>query len=160
MGDAFGLENALWFAKNTKDAHEEPTFKRSRSHNYVAAEVEAVRNAVGATEIANFAKHEITGPSSRKFLDHIMAGRIPKPGRIALTPMLTPKGKLYGDLTVACFNEERFMIYGSGAAQEMHRRWFEKFLPKEGVNYKNRSDDLHGIAISGPNSRKLLSRIC
>ena len=119
-----------------------------------------MRNAVGVTEIANFAKHEITGPSSRKFLDHIMAGRIPKPGRIALTPMLTPKGKLYGDLTVACFNEERFMIYGSGAAQEMHRRWFEKFLPKEGVNYKNRSDDLHGIAISGPNSRKLLSRIC
>jgi dimethylglycine dehydrogenase len=160
MGDAFGLENALWFAKNTKDAHEEPTFKRSRSHNYVAAEVEAVRNAVGATEIANFAKHEITGTSSRKFLDYIMAGRIPKPGRIALTPMLTPKGKLYGDLTVACFSEERFMIYGSGAAQEMHRRWFEKFLPKEGVNYKNRSDDLHGIAISGPNSRKLLSRIC
>jgi dimethylglycine dehydrogenase len=30
----------------------------------------------------------------------------------------------------------------------------------EGVSYKNRSDDLHGIAISGPNSRKLLSRIC
>ena len=89
-----------------------------------------------------------------------MAGRIPKPGRIALTPMLTPKGKLYGDLTVACFSEERFMIYGSGAAQEMHRRWFEKFLPKEEVNYKNLSDDLHGIAISGPNSRKLLSRIC
>ena len=115
---------------------------------------------MGATEIANFAKHEITGVSSRKFLDHIMAGRIPKPGRIALTPMLTPKGKLYGDLTVACFNEEKFMIFGSGAAQEMHRRWFEKFLPKEGVIYKNRSDDFHGIAISGPNSRKLLSRIC
>ena len=160
MGDAFGLESALWFAKNPRDAHEEPTFKRSRSHNYVAGEVEAVRNAVGATEIANFAKHEITGTGSRKFLDHIMAGRIPKPGRIALTPMLTPKGKLYGDLTVACFNEEKFMIFGSGAAQEMHRRWFEKFLPKEGVNYKNRSDDFHGIAISGPNSRKLLSRIC
>ncbi len=160
MGDSFGLETALWFAKNPKDAHEEPTFKRSRCHNYVADEVKAVRTSVGVTEIANFAKHEITGASSRKFLDHIMAGRIPKPGRIALTPMLTPKGKLYGDLTVACFNEERFMIYGSGTAQEMHRRWFEKFLPKEGVNYKNRSDDLHGIAISGPNSRKLLSRIC
>ena len=42
----------------------------------------------------------------------------------------------------------------------MHRRWFEKFLPKESVIYKNRSDDFHGIAISGPNSRKLLSRIC
>ena len=160
MGDSFGLENALWFAKNPKDAHEEPTFKRSRCHNYVAEEVKAVRNSVGAIEIANFAKHEFTGKAARKFLDYILAGRIPKPGRIILTPMLTPKGKLYGDLTIACLNEEKFIIFGSGLAQEMHRRWFEKFLPKEGVKYKNRSDDFHGIAISGPNSRKLLSKIC
>ena len=85
---------------------------------------------------------------------------IPKPGRIVLTPMLTHKGKLYGDLTVACLNENKFMLFGSGAAQEMHRRWFEKFLPENGVTYKNRSDDFHGIAISGPNSRNLLSKIC
>ena len=160
MGDSFGLETALWFAKNPKDAHEEPTFKRSRCHNYVAEEVKAVRTSVGATEIANFAKHEFTGKGARKFLDYILAGRIPKPGRIVLTPMLTPKGKLYGDLTVACLNEEKFMIFGSGVAQEMHRRWFERFLPKNDVNYINRSDDFHGIAISGPNSRKLLSKIC
>jgi len=160
MGDSFGLETALWFAKNPEDAHEDPTFKRSRSHDYVAEEVKAVRSSVGATEIANFAKHEFTGKGARKFLDYLLAGRIPKPGRIILTPMLTPKGKLYGDLTVACLNEERFIIFGSGAAQEMHRRWFEKFLPKNDVNYKNRSDDFHGIAISGPNSRKLLSKIC
>ena len=66
--------------------------------------------------------------------------------------MLTPKGKLYGDLTVACLNEEKFMLFGSGAAQEMHRRWFEKFLPKNGVVYKNRSDEYHGIAISKQDS--------
>ena len=68
---------------------------------------------------------------ARKFLDYLLAGKIPKPGRIVLTPMLTPKGKLYGDLTIACLGEERFMLFGSGAAQEMHRRWFEKFLPKD-----------------------------
>jgi dimethylglycine dehydrogenase len=73
--------------------------------------------------------------------------------------MLTKKGKLYGDLTVACLNEERFMIFGSGAVQEMHRRWFESHLPDIGVIYKNRSDDYHGLAISGPNSRKLMSKI-
>lgn len=160
MGDGFGLEHALWFANDPNDAHEDPTFRRSRSHSYVSAEVEAVRNAVGATEIANFAKHEITGFGSRKFLNYILAGTLPKIGRMTLTPMLTPKGKLYGDLTVACMNEEKFILYGSGAAQEMHRRWFESFLPQEGVNYKNRSDDFHGIAISGPKSRELLSRVC
>jgi len=74
--------------------------------------------------------------------------------------MLTKKGKLYGDLTVACLDEEKFMIFGSGAVQEMHRRWFEFFLPDNGVVYKNRSDDYHGLAISGPNSRELMSKIC
>lgn len=159
MGDSFGLEHVLWFANGPDDAHEEPTFKRSRAHDYVAAEVKAVREAVGAVEIANFAKHEFRGPGARAFLDRILAGRLPKPGRVALTPMLTPKGKLYGDLTVACLDDDVFMLFGSGAAQEMHRRWFESHLPVTGVSYRNRSDELHGIAIAGPRSRELLSRI-
>ena len=159
MGDSFGLEHALWFADGPDDAYEEPTFRRNRSHDYVAREVEAVRTNVGAIEIANFSKHEIKGPDGRAFLDNLLAGRVPKPGRLALTPMLTPKGKLYGDLTVACLSEEHFMLFGSGGAQEMHRRWIESKLPDTGVTYRNRSDELHGWALSGPKSRDLLSRI-
>ncbi len=160
MDQAFGLEHALWFADGPEDAHEEPSFRRSRAHAYVGREVKAVREAVGCIEIANFAKHQVTGPGARSFLDRILAGRLPKPGRLALTPMLTPKGRLYGDLTVACLGPEDFLILGSGAMQEAHRRWFEAALPAEGVTYRNRSDDFHGIAISGPRSRDLLARLC
>ena len=159
MGDSFGLESVLWFANNPKDAYEEPTIKRSRSHDYVSKEVKNVRENVGVTEIANFSKHEFQGPDARKFLDYILAGRIPKPGRICLNPMLTPKGKLYGDLTVACLNENKFMIFGSGAVQEMHRRWFESHLKNLNAVYKNRSDDFHGLALSGPKSRDLLQKL-
>ena len=159
MGDSFGLEHALWFADGPQDAHEEPTFRRSRAHDYVAAEIDAVRSAVGAIEIANFAKHEFKGPDARACLDRLLAGRVPKPGRISLTPMLTSAGKLYGDLTVACLDDETFMLFGSGAAQEMHRRWFETHLPADGVRYRNLSDSLHGWALSGPKSRKLLARL-
>ena len=158
-GTAFGLENVLWFADGPEDAHEDPTFRRSRAHDYVAREVEAVRNAVGAVEVANFAKHEFKGPGARAFLDYVLAGRIPKPGRLTLTPMLTPKGKLYGDLTVACLADDHFVLFGSGAMQQAHRRWFDARLPETGVTYRNRTDELHGIAISGPNSRDLLARI-
>jgi len=159
MGDSFGLESVLWFANNPKDAYEEPTIKRSRSHEYVSREVKNVRENVGVIEIANFSKHEFQGPDARKFLDYVLAGRIPKPGRISLNPMLTPKGKLYGDLTVACLNENRFIIFGSGAVQEMHRRWFENHLKDFNVVYKNRSDDFHGLALSGPKSRNLLQKL-
>ena len=158
MDQSFGLENALWFADGPSDAHEDPTFERNRSHDYVAREVKAVREAVGGIEIANFAKHEFQGAGARAYLDRVLAGHIPKPGRLTLTPMLTPKGKLYGDLTVACLAEDRFMLFGSGAMQDAHRRWFEKDLPAD-VRYANVSDDWHGIALSGPQSRALLARI-
>jgi dimethylglycine dehydrogenase len=159
MGDIFGLESVLWFANNPKDAYEEPTIKRSRSHEYVSKEVKNVRENVGLIEIANFSKHEFQGIDSRKFLNYVLAGRIPKPGRISLNPMLTHKGKLYGDLTVACINENEFIVFGSGAVQEMHRRWFENYTKDFDVNYRNRSDDFHGFSLSGPKSRDLLQKL-
>ena len=73
--------------------------------------------------------------------------------------MLSYRGKLYGDLTVACFDENDFMVFGSGAAQEMHRRWFESHINKFNLSYNNRSDEFHGLSIAGPRSRELLQKI-
>ncbi|MEC8275845.1 MAG: FAD-dependent oxidoreductase, partial [Pseudomonadota bacterium] len=129
MGQSFGLEHALWFADSPEDAWEDPTFERNRSHDYVARECDAVRNGVGGIELANFAKHSITGPGARDWLNRTMAGHIPKPGRLTLTPMLTEKGRLYGDLTVACLGDEDFMLFGSGAMQDAHSRFFARTLP-------------------------------
>ena len=156
---AFGLEHALWFADGPDDAFEDPTFRRSRAHHYVAREVDAVRTKVGAIEIANFAKHEFRGPGARSMLDRLLAGRVPGPGRLTLTPMLTARGRLGGDLTVACLAEDRFVVIGSGVMQNAHRRWFEAALPETGVAYRNLSADLHGIALSGPSSRELLAAL-
>ena len=158
--DTFGLENVLWFADSPEDAYEDPTFQRSRSHDYVAKEVKAVRENLGASEVASFANHKFTGSGARAFLDRILAGHMPKHGRVNLSPMLLESGKLNGDLTVACIDDETYFLFGSSVAQNMHLRWFKKHL--EGVNdviYKNMTDDFHGIAISGPNSRELLSKL-
>jgi dimethylglycine dehydrogenase len=51
------------------------------------------------------------------------------------------------------------MIFGSGAAQEMHRRWFDSQLDGYDLSYANESRRHHGIGLSGPNARELLSRI-
>ncbi|MEY8243671.1 MAG: aminomethyltransferase family protein, partial [Gammaproteobacteria bacterium] len=150
----------LWFADSPEDAYEDPTFHRSRSHDYVAQEVKAVRENLGASEVASFANHKFTGSGARAFLDRILAGHMPERGRVNLSPMLLESGKLNGDLTVACIDDETYYLFGSSVAQNMHLRWFEKHL--EGVDdviYKNMTDDFHGIAISGPNSRELLSRL-
>ena len=158
MGQSFGLENALWFADGPEDAWEDPTFERNRSHDYVARECAAVRHDVGGIELANFAKHSITGPGARDWLNRTMAGHIPQPGRLTLTPMLTEKGRLYGDLTVACLGEEEFMLFGSGAMQDAHSRFFAQTLP-DSVRHENQTGGWHGIGLAGPQSRALLQRI-
>jgi dimethylglycine dehydrogenase len=159
FGVNFGLEHALWFAESEREAIEKPTFRRSNAFEHIAEEVRAVREDVGVTEIGNYAKHEIYGPGAAEFLDRLFANRLPRVGRLVLSPILTPKGKLYGDLTIGRLADDRFFIFGSGSAQNMHRRWFEQHLPATGVLYRNRTDQLHGLSIAGPKSRELLARL-
>jgi dimethylglycine dehydrogenase len=101
FGAAFGLEHALWFAPEGAEPHEVPTFRRSNAHEPVGRECRAVRAGVGILEIANYGKHEVTGSGAAAWLDRVLAGRLPDRGRITLSPMLSPKGRLMGDLTVA-----------------------------------------------------------
>ncbi|MGH6719299.1 MAG: GcvT family protein [Alphaproteobacteria bacterium] len=159
FGTSFGLEHALWFARDGDPAKETPTFRRSNAFPRVAEECRAVRDNLGVLEIANFAKYEITGSGAEAYLDRLLAGRIPRPGRLVLTPMLSPKGRLFGDLTVGRLAEDRFWIFGSGAAQSVHTRWFLRHLPPTGVAVHNRGMAYHGFAIAGPRARDLLGRL-
>ncbi|MGI9297231.1 MAG: GcvT family protein [Gammaproteobacteria bacterium] len=156
FGSSFGLEHALWFSPEGKiDA---PTFLRPESFPHVAEEARAVRDAVGWIEIANFAKHEIRGEGAEEFLNYILARRMPEIGRMRLAPMLSANGRLIGDLSVAKIGDEKFILFGSGAAQLAHFRHFSAHRP-DGVQITNRTPELHGIAIAGPRARDLFSRL-
>jgi dimethylglycine dehydrogenase len=83
FGASYGLEHALWFAPGGGEAYETPTFRRSNAHGPVGAECRAVREQVGILEIANYAKYEVAGPGAEAWLGGLLAGRMPKEGRIA-----------------------------------------------------------------------------
>ena len=117
--------------------------------------------AVGITEIANFAKYEITGSGAQAWLLKVMTNTMPATGRIVLTPMLNHNGKLIGDFTIAKADEGRYLMWGSSQAQVYHMRWFEQTLPKDGsVVVKPYGMKLVGVSIAGPKARELLSRVC
>ena len=59
-----------------------------------------------------------------------MTNKMPKTGRLILTPMLNPAGKLIGDFTIAKAADECFYMWGSSQAQKYHMRWFEQHLPR------------------------------
>ena len=146
----------------TDDGFEEiPSLHRSNAFDFVTQEVEAVRTAVGAYETGVYARYEVSGPDAYAWLNNLVASRIPEVGRIRLATMLHHKGTLMGDLTISRLADDRFWLVGSYYLQEWHQRWFEQNLTSEtsGVTITNLTDQWLGFALSGPNSRELVSRI-
>ena len=160
MGDSWGMETPLWFAPAGSEAKDIVSFRRSNDFAPIKAECKAVREAVGVTEIANFAKYTITGSGAEAWLLHLMCNTMPKQGRIVLTPMLNPQGKIIGDFTIAKAADGRYMMWGSSQAQVYHMRWFEQHLPEHGsVRVEALGMRLIGLSIAGPKSRELLQRL-
>jgi len=157
-GTAFGLEIPLWYApEGVKD---EFSWRRSTDFEHVAAEVRAVRERVGLSETTSFAKYEVEGEGAQAFLDRLLACKLPREGHMALAPMLKEDGRLIGDFTVANLGDDKWMLFGSGVAEEFHMRWFEQHLPAEGsVRVRARGAGLTGLAIAGPNARRLLEKV-
>jgi dimethylglycine dehydrogenase len=159
FGSAYGMEVVNYFAPSGEPLEEIPSFRRSNAHLPVSQECQAVRTAVGINEVHNFGKYLVEGDGARSWLDCLMAGRIPKPGRVGLTPMLSPSGKVIGDFTVSCLAENLFFLVASFSAQAYHMRWFIQNLPKTGVSVRNVSTEWVGFQIAGPDSRRLLASV-
>ncbi|MCX8955063.1 FAD-dependent oxidoreductase [Ruegeria sp. NA] len=155
-GQQYGLEVPNYFAQEDEPGFETPSFRRSNAFAATGREVRAVREAVGINEVHNFGKYRITGPDARNWLDRIMAGRIPKPGRLSLAPMLSHKGKLIGDFTVSCLTDTEFQLTASYGSQAFHMRWFQQNA-QDGVRIENVSDRLNGFQIAGPKATQLLA---
>src|SRR6202158_6282941 len=73
--------------------------------------------------------------------------------------MLSPTGRIVGDLSIACLAEDRFLIVGSGFAEEFHMRWFWASEPPADVFVRSAASTLSGVSIAGPRSRKLMQRL-
>jgi dimethylglycine dehydrogenase len=157
-GQQYGLEVVNYHALPGEPRYEEPSFKRSNAWEATRQEVLGVREGVGINEVQNFGKYRVTGPNARAWLDRIMAGTIPKPGRLSLTPMLAHSGKIIGDFTVSCLSENEFQLTASYGAQGWHVRWFEQNA-MDGVDVENISDARSGFQIAGPKARELLARV-
>ncbi len=153
-GASWGLEVPLYFAPSA-DFKETPTLKRSNAFGLVAEECKAAREGVGLLDISGFSRFEVTGAEAEAWLDHMMACRLPAPGGVRLAPMLSPEGKLKGDLTIFNWGDGTWWIMGSYYLREWHMRWFQDRMGDD-VTVRDISDATLGFSLSGPKSRSVI----
>nr|KAF6441201.1 hypothetical protein HJG63_012350 [Rousettus aegyptiacus] len=161
MGFHAGWEQPHWFYKPDQDTHYRPSFRRTNWFEPVGSEYKQVMQRVGVIDLSPFGKFNIKGQDSIRLLDHLFANVIPKVGFTNISHMLTPKGRVYAELTVSHqFPGEFLLITGSGS--ELHDlRWIEEEAVKGGYNVeiKNITDELGVLGVAGPHARKVLQKL-
>lgn len=160
-GASWDLEVPLYFAQ--PGFTETPTLKRSNAHDIVGAECRNVRENVGLLDITGFSRFEVSGPNAARWLDKMMASRLPKPGRAKLAPMLGHDGRLKGDLTVFNWGADEtgldvYWIMGSYYLRAWHMRWFTDHM-EEGVALRDLGEEMTGFSLAGPNALKVVESL-
>ncbi|MDJ0686791.1 MAG: FAD-dependent oxidoreductase [Alphaproteobacteria bacterium] len=156
FGQIGGWERAFWFeraeAKDTSalSFHTEPWQVAAR------AECETVRDAVGVMDHGGFTKYLVEGPDAADFLSRTFCGALPPVGRVRLSYMLTPKGRIWSEATIARLADERFLLCGPTLAVDRDFDWLADRAPETGVTLSKGYSHNTALMVMGPKSRPLL----
>ncbi|WP_422383866.1 GcvT family protein [Roseibium album] len=156
FGQVAGWERAFWFETDVAKDDGELSFHHEVWHEAVRAECEGLRDRAGVMDHGGFTRYEVEGPGATDFLDHVFCGAMPAVGRVKLSYMLTPKGKVWSEATIARLAEDRFLLCGPTLADQRDHDWMTQFLPEEGVSLQRGSAFDAALLVMGPKSRDIL----
>ena len=163
-GAEFGVVNGwerMAYIKPSADFHETHSFRFNEAHEVVAAEIAALQQGVGLTEVNGFNRYEITGKDAPEWLEHMFCTKMARPeGRVALGYMLNHLGCIKGEATLAYLPGGRIW-YGSAAAAEWHDRdWLNMNKPDGAdIQIESLTNDWTILVLAGPKARETLSKV-
>ncbi len=161
FGQVGGWERAFWFAETGGQGEEDLSFRDTEPwRESVRRECEAARDGVGVMDHGGFTKFEVEGRGAGAFLDRVLCGNLPGVGRVKLAYMLTPKGRIWSEATVARLEADRYLLCGPTLADRRDLDWLKSHLPADGsVALRLGSERDGALMVMGPASRQLLSRL-
>ncbi len=158
FGTRGGWERALWYGQGAPPPAS-LTFRRDRAWmSSVAAEVHAVRNAVGLMDLPGFSKFMITGPGAEAYLDRLVCSRLPQQERICLAYVLTQSGGIQSEFTLTRLGPQKFYAISAAVAEHHDEDVLRGALPR-GVSIENHSAGLGTLVLAGPRARDVLSQV-
>ncbi len=161
FGQIGGWERAFWFDPGNKNQDNRLSFRHSEPwRDAVKRECEAVRDRVGIMDHGGFTKFEVSGAGASQYLNRVFCGRLPPIGRVRLSYMLTPGGKIWSEATIARPAENHYLLCGPTLADQRDHDWLRRYLPKDNsVSLRKGSNRDAVLMIMGPRSRDLLSQL-
>ncbi|MCY4302076.1 MAG: FAD-dependent oxidoreductase [Aestuariivita sp.] len=144
--------------------HESRSFRRGQWWSFVRDEAEAVRGTAGLIDATAFAKHVVRGPGATAFLDWFTCNKLPRVGRINLSFALTDHGTTRTEYTILRLAEDEYYLVSAGAWATYDSDFLQKSIAIKMSEFGyiecfDVTTQWGVFAISGPNSRSVLSDI-
>jgi dimethylglycine dehydrogenase len=161
FGARGGWERAVYFPR-VGDPTDSPelSFRRPRWHAAVARECQAVQQRVAVLDLPGFTKFEVSGPGAGAWLDHMVAGVIPQPGRTALNYFCAPNGGIVTEMTITALAPGRYWLISAAAGERHDEHWLRAHLPDgAAVSIDNQTARFGTLIVVGPKSRELLGML-
>ncbi|XP_076141035.1 dimethylglycine dehydrogenase, mitochondrial isoform X2 [Alosa pseudoharengus] len=161
MGFHAGWEQPHYFYKPGDQKGYHPNFRRTNWFGPVGRECKLVMEKVGLIDLSPFGKFIVKGKDSLKLLDHLFANTMPKVGMTNISHMLTPRGRVYAEVTITQLSPGEFLLL-TGSGSELHDlRWIEQKAADGGydVDISNITDSVGVIGVAGPCARKVLQKL-
>ncbi|GAB3288067.1 sarcosine oxidase subunit alpha family protein [Parasphingorhabdus pacifica] len=131
----------------------------------VLRECRAAREAVGIQDVSTLGKIDVQGPDAAEFLDLVYTNKMStlKVGRIRYGVMCTADGMVFDDGTVMRTDEQRYLATTTSGNAAGVLEWLEDWLQTEWphlrVHLTSVTEQWSTIALVGPRSREVLSRV-
>jgi dimethylglycine dehydrogenase len=160
-GQRYGWERANWFAPAGVARQDVYSFRRTNYFEHVGNECRLMRERAGVIDLTPFTKHEVSGPGAEKWLDGLVANKVPtKIGRMALSHALTPRGGIRSEFTITKLGEEHFYVVSAGAAERYDSDYLQRSLPEDhSVSLRNITTSRGCFVLGGPRSREILAKL-
>ncbi len=128
--------------------------------NYGAIkEYTSCRESAIVTDLSPLRKFEILGPDAENLMQYTLTRNVKKlsVGQISYTAMCYENGCMIDDGTIMKLGQDNFRWVGG---QEYGGEWLKEQAKKKNfkVWVKSSTDQIHNIAVQGPNSRKILQK--
>ncbi|MEL7098473.1 MAG: FAD-dependent oxidoreductase [Pseudomonadota bacterium] len=156
MGQIGGWERAFWFKRPDADDPSALSFGHEPWQDAVKQECETVRDAVGVMDHGGFTKFTVEGPGAASFLDRVFCGTLPAIGRVRLSYMLTPKGRIWSEATIARLAADRFLLCGPTLAVDRDFDWITSQVGDADVTVTKGFEHDGALLLMGPRSRDVL----
>jgi len=155
--EVYGFERPRWFARNGVAQQDHYSFNRTVVDKVVAAEVKAVREAVGIMDVTAFTKVMVEGPDAFALLDRLTANRMAqKVGSVTLTHMLNRAGRIELETTIIHMAKDRFYLVCAAFFEQRLLDHLAQHTDAEDATVTALSADWSALSLNGPRSREVL----